>query len=101
MEFLEILEKVAIQVVSNQKSEEFLSSLFLVEKRKGGHRPIINWEQLNKYIPCHHFKMEGLSYLKFMLSRGTLHVCAGRKRWIFLNSIAQRLQKNDTLLMVR
>ena len=50
----------------------FLSSIFLVPKKDGGHRPIINLKRLNNFIPHHHFKMEGIHMLKDLLRQGDL-----------------------------
>ena len=56
---LEVLEKGTIlKVVPTQG--QFLSNLFLVEKRDGVNHPVINLKNLNKFIPCEHFKMECL-----------------------------------------
>ena len=33
-------------------------------------RPIINLKALNKFFPHHHFKMEGLKDVKFLLQKG-------------------------------
>ena len=43
--------------------------VFLVGKRDGGNRPVINFKKLNKLIPYQHFKMEGLHYLRYMLQQ--------------------------------
>ena len=48
----------------------FLSSIFLVPKKDGAHRPIINLKRLNNFIPHHHFKMEGIHMLKDLLEQG-------------------------------
>ena len=59
---------------SHQKSStskgEFVSNLFLVKKKDGAQRPVINLKQLNGYIPNCPFKMEGLQNLKYMLQKG-------------------------------
>ena len=65
-EILNMLEKGAIKSVFPVKNQ-FLSSLFLVGKKDGGHRPVINLKHLNSFIPYEHFKMEGLFLLKEML----------------------------------
>ena len=49
---------------------EFLSSLFLISKKGGGNRPVINLKDLNWFIPYKHFKMEGLHCLKYVLEKG-------------------------------
>ena len=40
---------------------EFLSTIFLREKKTGGYRLILNLKNLNQYISNHHFKMESLT----------------------------------------
>ena len=64
-----MLKKGAIRKVQPSKGE-FVSNLFLVKKKDGGQRPVINLKQLNAYIPYCHFKMEGLQNLKYMLQKG-------------------------------
>lgn len=68
-EITEMLRKGAIRMYQNQPGQ-FLSALFLVGKKDGGHRPVINLKSLNKHIPYQYFKMEGLHYLKYMLQQG-------------------------------
>ena len=70
-EVLEMLQKGAIQKVVPTQGQ-FLSNLFLVEKKDGGNRPVINLKNLNKFIPYEHFKMEGLHCLKFLLEQDNL-----------------------------
>ena len=61
-----MLRKGAIHKVAHHP-KQFLSHLFLVDKKDGGKRPVINLKQLNSYIPYQHFKMEGLHLLKELL----------------------------------
>jgi len=48
-------------------TREFLSNVFLVPKKDGGFRPVINLKALNHFVPYEHFKMEGLHCLKDIL----------------------------------
>ena len=62
--------KGAITPVETGMENDFVSSIFLVPKKDGGHRPIINLKRLNEFIPHHHFKMEGIHMLKDLLKQG-------------------------------
>ena len=48
----------------------FFSTLFLVPKKDGGQRPVINLKNLNSFINAPHFKMEGIHTLKSLLRKG-------------------------------
>ena len=61
-----MLKRRAIQKASVKKVP-FLCNLFLVGKKDGRNRPVINWKNLNAFIPYLHLKMEGLHLLKDML----------------------------------
>ena len=65
----EIQEMLRKGVIQQMKSEpgEFLNNLFLVNKKDGGHRPVINVKFLNSFIPYQHFKMEGMHLIKDLL----------------------------------
>ena len=67
-EVLEMLGKKTIQKVV-PKQGQFLSNFFLVEKKDGGNRPVINFKNLNKFIHYEHFKMAGLHCLKLLLKQ--------------------------------
>ena len=54
-----LLEKGALNMVK-PVSGQFLSSLFLVPKRDGNSRPVINLKELNVFLKYDHFKMEGI-----------------------------------------
>ena len=45
----------------------FYSNLFLVEKKGGGHHPVINLSTLNSLVCYHHFKMEDLKVVADIL----------------------------------
>ena len=63
-----MLRKGAIHLVHSKESQ-FLSNLFLVPKKDGGKRPVINLKALNSFIPYSHFKMEGMHLLKDLLRK--------------------------------
>ena len=61
-----LLEKGALNMVK-PVSDKFLSSLFLVLKRDGKSRPVINLKELNVFLKYEHFKMEGIHLLRDLL----------------------------------
>ena len=63
VEIAKLLRKQAISAVTNPV-EGFYSNLFLVPKKDGGQRPVINLKALNQFIQTYHFKMEGMHTLK-------------------------------------
>jgi len=65
----EMLEKGVIKPVSNCKNQ-FISNLFLVPKKNGDQRPVINLRQLSQFLVYQHFKMEGLFMVKDFLQKG-------------------------------
>ncbi len=46
------------------------SQLFLVPKKDGGQRPVINSKKLNSFVKTKHFKMESIQTLKDLLKTG-------------------------------
>ena len=71
-EITQMVQKGATSPVEKHTEEGFLSTLFLVPKKDGGHRPIINLKKLNQFILHHHFKMEGIHMLKDLLREGDM-----------------------------
>ena len=70
-EIQKLLLKKAIEPVPQEKSNvEFLSTIFVVPKKDGGHRPVFNLKSLNNFINPPHFKMEGFHTLKEILKKG-------------------------------
>ena len=61
-EVSDLLIKGAI-VETQVSTDSYVSQLFLVEKKGGGQRPVINLKGLNSFIEAEHFKMEGLHRL--------------------------------------
>ena len=68
-EIQSMLEKQAI-VQTPPGGRGFLSTIFLVPKKDGGQRPVINLKALNKFVHTEHFKMEGIHILKDLLRAG-------------------------------
>jgi hypothetical protein len=62
-----LLEKGA---VVRAHGEGFLSGIFLIPKKSGGFRPIINFKGLNSFITYRHFKMEGIQTIRKKIRNG-------------------------------
>ena len=65
----ELLQKGAIERTPFSR-DGFYSHLFLVTKKDGPMRPVIDLSYLNKFILNKHFQMENLSCLKTLLLKG-------------------------------
>ena len=63
-----LLQKQVIQQIPSS-AEGFYSNMFLVPKKGGGQRPVINLKHLNKFVKSEHFKMEGLHTVKALLQK--------------------------------
>ncbi len=68
-EVRELLAKQAIVGVTDG-SHGFECSLFVIPKKSGGFRPIVNLKPLNQFIQYEHFKMENLDSGRFLLRKG-------------------------------
>jgi hypothetical protein len=66
----ELCSKGAVTEVNHLPTDGFLSTLFLVPKKDGGQRPVINLKGLNAFVTTPHFKMEGIHTLKNLLREG-------------------------------
>ena len=69
LEISELLTKHAIVPVLDS-SAGFYSSIFLVPKKKGGFRPIINLKRLNSFVRCEHFKLESIESVRHLIRQG-------------------------------
>lgn len=66
-----MLKKQAITPVPREQAAKgFLSQLFIVPKKDGGMRPIVNLKQLNSFVETVHFKMESIQMVKDILKQG-------------------------------
>lgn len=68
------IDKIALQGAIHPFSFNteggFVSSIFLVDKKDGGHYPVINLKNLNSFVNFQHFKMEGTHMLQDLLKKG-------------------------------
>ena len=64
-----MLEKQAIEETT-PSGRGFVSTLFLVPKKDGGQRLVINLKSLNGFVHTDHFKMEGIHVLRDLLRAG-------------------------------
>lgn len=69
-EVQELLDKQAVHQVSASDTAGFISSLFVVPKKDGGNRPVVNLKPLNQFLVYEHFKMEGIHMLRDLLRQG-------------------------------
>ena len=69
-ELMKLLQKQAIQQLEHLVEEGFWSNIFLVPKKDGGQRPVINLKALNQFVNTEHFKMEGIHTVKDRLRHG-------------------------------
>ena len=69
-EVLKLLEKRAIVVVDSPHTQGFLSRVFLVPKKDGSQRPVINLRQLNQFVIWEHFKMENIHLVEHLIQEG-------------------------------
>ena len=65
---MELLSKGAIEE-TQPDPQSFISQIFLVEKKDGGFRPIINLKRLNHHVRTEHFKMESLHLLPSLIQQ--------------------------------
>ena len=59
----ELLQKGAIQPTKRSNCR-FVSNIFLIPKKSGGLRPVINLKDLNTFVRYEHFKMENIKLVK-------------------------------------
>ena len=70
LEIQQMLQKEAVYVVSPGNTQQgFVSTIFLVPKKRGGQRPVANLRALNQFLSYEHFKMEGIHMLRDLLRK--------------------------------
>ena len=67
LEVQKLLQKGALRRASFDP-RQFISNLFIIPKKCGDLRPVINLKPVNEFVQYHHFKMEGLNTLLDLLS---------------------------------
>ena len=92
-EISEMISKGAVTEIQTPPEGGFFSTLFLVPKKDGGQRPVINLKSLNSFIDAPHFKMEGIHTLKSLLKRGDWLVKIDLKDAYFSVPISQKHRK--------
>ena len=66
---VDLLKKGAIEVCSHTPGE-FVSNIFMVPKKSGGNRPVIDTRAPNEFVEYIPFRMEDISLLKSVLKQG-------------------------------
>jgi hypothetical protein len=91
LEINTLLEKGAIEKVAlNESQAGFYSTLFLVTKKNGEMRPVINLNPLNQYLRKLHFKMDTITKVLNLVKQGDWAIF---KRCIFSHKNFQETQK--------
>ncbi|KAK6018270.1 reverse transcriptase [Ostertagia ostertagi] len=67
-EVSKLLEKGAVEEIP-WSSKVWTSSIFVIPKKDGGNRTVINLRPLNKFIKHHHFKLESIGLIRDLLER--------------------------------
>ena len=92
-----MLEKQAIEKTT-PKGRGFVSTVFLVPKKDGGQKPVINLKSLNRFVHTEHFKMEGI---QTCAKSRRLDGESGPQRCIFHASSSRRGQGIPQVLVPR
>ena len=87
-EIQSMLDKQAITEIESCP-EGFYSQMFLVPKKDGRQRPVINLKRLNQSVKTEHFKMEGIHMLKDLLKAGDWMAKIDLKDAYFMIPMAQ------------
>jgi len=66
--------------------------MFIIPKKDGGQRPVINLKHLNHFVKAEHFKMEGLHTAKSLLQQGDWLAKVDLKDAFFMMPIAEHQQ---------
>ena len=86
-----------MELALTEADRAFYSSLFLVPKKDGGMRPVINLKCLNEFVAPQHFKMEGL-HTQGLAQKVRLEDQAGSEGCVLHDPHPQLEQTSSTLL---
>ena len=67
----EVQDLLAKDAIEPTTKSGFFSPMFVVPKKDGGWRPIINLRKLNAFPSVSHFKMESINSMRDVISRRT------------------------------
>ena len=68
-EILDLLKKGAMEVCLHTPGE-FVSNIFMIPKKSGGNRPVIDMRALNEFVEYIPFRMKDISLLKSVVKQG-------------------------------
>lgn len=86
-------KRVIVPVQKKQIKEGFYSTIFLVKKKNGGLRPVINLRPLNQYLKKIHFKMDTLKTVLGLVKKGDYAISLDMKDAYFHLPVHQSHQK--------
>ena len=69
-EEIDKLLRLKVIQITERKVGQVISPIFLRRKKNGEHRLVLNLEQLNKYIPYKHFKLENFEQAIQLVNKG-------------------------------
>ena len=93
LQAVEDLKTKAAVKISPYPEKALFSHLFVVSKKSGGWRPIIDLSVLNKFLRVPHFKMETVQSIRSQLQIGEFVVTLDLKDAYFHVPIQERFQK--------
>jgi len=89
----EVQQKRAVVTVTDTHRTGFLSRIFLVSKKDGSQRPVINLHPLNQFVVWEHFKMESVHMIENLIQEGDWMVKSDLKDTYFAVPIHHDHQK--------
>lgn len=91
-EINELIRKGAIREI-NESDDLFISNIFVVPKKNGKLRPVINLRSLNEFVSYEKFKQENLNQILSILQKGDYFCSVDLKDAYFSVPIAKEFQR--------